>query len=99
MTVWSPITEPASVRFSSTLSDANTLRPSGEMATPDRTMASSGAPVMSWPKMETLPPAILRAPATAMTVVVLPAPLAPSNAVTSPGRTVRLTPLTARTGP
>jgi hypothetical protein len=69
------------------------------MATPARTMASAGAPVMSRPKNATEPRAMRRAPAAAITVVVLPAPLAPRSAVTPPAATVRSTPRTARIGP
>lgn len=74
-------------------------RPSGEIATPARMIRSGVAPVMSAPKMDTVPAAGRNAPVTAMQVVVLPAPLAPSKAVIPPIGTCRSMPCTAWIAP
>ena len=62
-------------------------------------MRSGLAPVTSAPSRRTLPPAGRTAPAIAISVEDLPAPLAPSSATSSPRATENDAPRTARTAP
>ena len=54
---------------------------------------------MGVPSRTIVPEVGFSRPATALSVVLLPAPLAPRTRVTLPGLTVRLTPRTASTLP
>src|SRR5215208_1486295 len=85
-------------RFSSTDSSAKMPRPSGTCAMPARATASG-------PRRDTLRPSkttspfVRTMPEIARSVVVLPAPLAPSSATISPSFTSSETPCSALTGP
>src|SRR5581483_3533321 len=76
-----------------------TPRPSGTWARPSRTICSTGQRVMSRPSRLTRPVVGVLRPLIVRNSVVLPAPLAPSTAVTVPGCTSSETPSTARTAP
>src|SRR5438067_10115350 len=82
-------------RFSSTLSDGNSRRPSGTSAIPARTRACGGNAVMSRPSSEMAPAAGWCRPMIERSSVDLPAPLAPMMARVSPGATERLISLSA----
>src|ERR1700722_16859389 len=77
--------------FSSTESSMKVPRPSGTCATPRRTTSSVAMPAMDWPPRISSP-WVRTIPQMARSVVVLPAPLAPSNAVTPPSSTAKLMP-------
>ncbi len=79
--------EPATRRLSSTDSLDNTRWPSGTAATPARRTTSGGQPWMVRPSTLMRPWAMGSMPATASTSSDLPAPLAPSTAVTWPRST------------
>src|SRR3984957_3313521 len=66
---------------------------------PAPTMAAGGIPVMSRPSKRIRPDWAASSPMIAFSMVLLPAPLLPTSATTSPGSTSRLTSSTARTGP
>ena len=85
-------------RFSQTVSSEKMPRPSGTCATPERATDSGPAPRSRLPPTITSP---LRRtmPETARSVVVLPAPFAPSSATISPSSTVKETPCSAATCP
>src|ERR1700722_17931720 len=77
--------------FSSTVSSMNVPRPSGTCATPRRTMSSVDMPsIASPPRIRS--PWVRTMPQIARNVVVLPAPLAPSSAVTPPSSTAKSMP-------
>src|SRR6266852_1073191 len=77
-------------RFSSTLSEGNSRRPSGTRAIPWRTRACGGNAVMSRPSSR-IEPALGRCrPMTVRSSVDFPAPLAPMMARVSAADTVRL---------
>src|SRR5438477_3855443 len=78
-------------RFSSTLSDGNSRRPSGTSAIPTRTRACGGNAVMSRPSSKIAPAVGWRRPMIERSSVDLPAPLAPMLARVLLGATVRLT--------
>jgi hypothetical protein len=65
---------------------------------PSRAIASVDLPLRLAPSKRMLP-RVLTIPEMARRVVVLPAPLGPSSAATSPCSTRRLMPCSARTGP
>src|SRR5437868_12016784 len=56
-----------------------------------RTMASESAPWIGWPRKVMLPALGTSRPETMRSTVVLPAPLAPISATSSPSRTSRET--------
>src|SRR5512132_2292611 len=85
-------------RFSQTLSSAKRPRPSGTCATPARATASGLLRAICLPS-NTISPVWRTVPDTARSVVVLPAPLAPSRATISPSATVSETPCRALIGP
>ena len=85
------------MRFSTTVSSVNVPRPSGTWAMPAFATAS-GPPRSGFPA-KTISPLRRTVPETARSVVVLPAPFAPSTATTAPSGTSRETPLSACTGP
>src|SRR4028119_219173 len=62
---------------------------------PARTMRCGAGPVTSRPSSSTVPACALTSPAAARSVLVFPAPLAPSTRVTRPGVAERVTPRTA----
>ena len=70
-------------------------RPSGACPMPRTTRRSARIRVMSAPSKTIEPWATGRSPEIARMVVVLPAPLAPISATTSPSLTVRLIPCSA----
>src|SRR6202171_1238024 len=82
-------------RFSSTLSDGNSRRPSGTSAIPSRTRACGGSAVMSRPSSRIEPVVGWCRPMIERSNVDLPAPLAPMIARVSPGATARLTSVSA----
>ncbi len=82
-------------RFSRTLICRNTRRPSGHRAMPLPTMVWGGTPSRLWPSNSTLPWRGLRRPATVLSVVDLPAPLAPMRVTISPSSTSKEIPFTA----
>src|SRR6476646_2283922 len=84
--------------FSQTLSSAKRPRPSGTCATPARATASGLLRAICLPS-NTISPVCRTVPDTARSVVVLPAPLAPSRATISPSATVSETPCKALIGP
>ena len=73
-------------------------RPSGTCATPSRTIFSVARPVTSLSPIRTRPRG-LSIPEMARSVVVLPAPLAPSSATVSPSPTLNDTSSSTFTGP
>ncbi len=73
-----------SSRLFSTLCWVNSRQPSGDNASPLRTIAKAAWPAMFSPSKVTVPADARAMPATAFKVVVLPAPLEPSNATTAP---------------
>src|SRR6266550_2893460 len=77
----------ANARFSRTVSDSKIRRPCGTSVRPRRAIACAGNFVTETPSISTEPAARGTAPAIAISVVVLPAPLRPSNATASPGWT------------
>ena len=95
---------PPAIRFSSVVRCSNTRRPSKTCTTPRRTTAWGGkrsirsppnsiAPLVIAPRSEGSRPEI------AFSVVVFPAPLAPSNVVIPASRTLSDTPLRTRITP
>src|SRR5215510_14153169 len=86
-------------RFSSTLSRLKMRRPSGTWVTPRRTMAWEATPTSEPPSKTTSPSRGTRSPEMARRVVVLPAPLLPRRATTSPSPTWKVTPFKARISP
>src|SRR5438067_5028 len=82
-------------RFSSTLSDGNSRRPSGTSAIPARTRACGGNAVMSRLSSEMAPAVGWCRPMIERSSVDLPAPFAPMMARVSPGATERLTSVSA----
>ena len=81
-------------RFSITLMRAKTPRPSGTRANPRRTSVWVGIPRIDSPNSSICPPQA-KSPVRALSVVVLPAPLAPISVTSSPGLTSKSIPLTA----
>jgi hypothetical protein len=75
------------------------LRPSGTCTMPPRTIASGAPPWISAPRNFTWPLRGAMMPEIVFSVVVLPAPLAPSTVTIFPSVTERLTPRSACTGP
>src|SRR5918994_2107403 len=99
----SPSSEPRRVyaprrRFSSTESSAKVPRPSGTCATPSFA-TDSGPRRPSERPSYAISPVRLTVPEIARSIVVLPAPLAPSTATIWPSSTASETPCSARTGP
>src|SRR5262249_7014150 len=83
---------------SSTVSSTKVPRPSGTWATPRCTMSSVALPsIRSSPSR--ISPLVRTMPQIARNVVVLPAPLAPSNAVTPPCSTAKSIPCSTRVSP
>src|SRR6478609_3652845 len=76
-----------------------TPRPSGTCAIPRPGISSGAVRVSSRPSYVALPLCARTSPVMVRSRVVLPAPLAPSTAVTSPLGAVKLTSCRARTGP
>src|SRR4051794_37526633 len=76
-----------------------TPRPSGTCAIPSLGISSAGVRVSSWPSYVALPDWARTSPVIVRSSVVLPAPLAPSTAVTSPRGAVKVTSRRARTAP
>ena len=74
-------------RFSRTLSPSNTSRFSGTCTTPERTIRCGGRPTSDSPRSKTSPESGRSSPEITRSVVVLPAPLAPISATTSPSGT------------
>ena len=68
------------VRFSSTVSELNTERPSGAYAMPSGAMCHGGTPVMLFPSNSSRPAVTGSSPEMTRAIVVLPAPLPPSSA-------------------
>src|SRR6478752_2350040 len=94
-----PRPRPPSRRFSSTVSSVMTPRPSGTWAIPRPGISSGAVRVSSRPSYVALPDCARTSPVMVRSSVVLPAPLAPSTAVTSPRGAVKETSLRARTAP
>ena len=67
-------------------------RSSGQMAIPQRAIASEGRPTVSRPSKRTEPLRCSTMPMIAFSVVVLPTPLRPNSVTTSPARTLKVTP-------
>src|SRR5438105_10103999 len=74
-------------------------RPSGHWAMPFLSTAWAGRPSRRSPRKLMLPAVGRRSPEIARTVVLLPAPLAPSRHTSSPASTRRLTPCSTSTAP
>jgi len=85
-------------RFSSTVSSAKSLRPSGTSATPLRATASGLRPRSERPP-SVISPRAGTAPMIACSVVDLPAPFGPMSPTISPGGTSNVMPRTAGTPP
>ena len=85
-------------RFSSTVSSGNVPRPCGTCATPRRTIQSGGLPTSSVPSNRT-EPFVSTMPHSARSVVVFPAPFAPSSTTISPSLTTKSRPCSTATGP
>jgi hypothetical protein len=79
-------------RLRAAVSDGNTRRSSGTHDSPRRAISCVGARVTSSPSNTTLPRRAGVRPRIARSVVVLPAPLGPSSATTSPAATPSETP-------
>ena len=75
-------------RLSSTVIGPKTRRPSGTCAMPILTMRCGDVPSMRSPQNEISPDAARLSPEIVLSSVVLPAPLAPMSATTSPSSTV-----------
>ncbi len=75
------------------VSAPNTPRPSGTIDSPLRTSWNAGLPVMSAPAYRTLPDLTGCRPVMPLSVVVLPAPLAPIRQTSSPGADLQVDPL------
>jgi hypothetical protein len=80
------------VRFSMTVSDGKMPRPSGRWQMPRRLYRCGASPVTSSPSKAMRPERGRTKPVAVRSSVVLPAPLGPSNAMTSPSPTVKSTP-------
>src|SRR5919204_867496 len=85
-------------RLSHTLSSAKRPRPSGTCAMPARATVSARARESGFPS-KTISPVCRTVPETDRSVVVLPAPFAPSSATISPSSTRSDTPCSALIGP
>ena len=79
--------KPPSSRFSRTVRNGNTCRPSGTSAMPSSARSCDGSRVMSWPRNVIAPARGCSSPAIARSVVDLPAPFAPISATISPSLT------------
>ncbi len=77
-------------RFSRVVRLANSARPSGTRDRPPRASRCADFPAMSWPFIRIRPASGRCSPAMVASVVVLPAPLAPSSATTSASPTCRV---------
>ena len=86
-------------RFSRTLRLGKMPRPSGTVQMPLRARSSADILVTTVPSKRTSPPLGVRVPAQTLSSVVFPPPFGPSNAITDPAATSRLTPWTTSTGP
>ena len=82
-------------RFSSTVSLANTPRPSGTIEMPFDTSKSARVREISSPSKDTVPARGSIKPDMVRSVVVLPAPFEPISAMISPVSTSNDTPLSA----
>ena len=82
-------------RFSTMVMRVNVPRPSGTITSPCLTRSQAPCPLMDLPMNSMSPAAAGCVPVMALSVVVLPAPLAPIRLTSSPWRTSKLTPLTA----
>ena len=71
-------------------------RPSGDCAMPSRTMRSVASASRRWPLKVTVPRRGRTVPRMVLSVVVLPAPLAPIRVTISPGSTESDIPRSAR---
>jgi len=83
---------------------SNTRRPSNTCAIPRRTIACGAIPSMRWPlssmvPLVTSPRSDRKTPEIAFSVVVFPAPFAPSSVVMCPSATVSETPFSTRMTP
>ena len=86
-------------RFSSTLRNGNTSRPSGTWPMPNRATLSGSKAVMSTPSKVTLPFCASMAALMVFSTVVLPAPLAPRMVTMWDWSTLSDTPRMAMIGP
>src|SRR5260221_1186860 len=86
-------------RFSSTLSDGKSRRPSGTSAMPRFSTWSAGRPPIAAPRNMIASRGAGISPAIALRSVLLPAPLAPITASTSPGPTSSATSMSAWKSP
>ncbi len=87
-----PIASTMTRRFSSTVRLANTARSSGTSMRPARARSSADILVIFLPRQVSDPDRSGNRPASTRSVLLLPAPLTPSNAVTLPAGTVRSRP-------
>ena len=86
-------------RFSATVRNGKTSRPSGTWLSPSLTMRSGSMPWIGLPSSSIVPFCGSSTPEMVLRMVVLPAPLAPSTVTISPCGTSRLTPRTAMMRP
>ena len=86
-------------RFSVMVMRAKMPRPSGTITRPWRARSHAPRPRMDTPCSRMSPEPAGSKPVSAFSVVVLPAPLAPIRLTSSPARTSKLMPLTARMPP
>ena len=91
--------KPPSSRFSRTVSRGKIRLPSGEWPMPSRMISWGFLPVIDSPRNRTAPPREGTIPEIAIKSVVLPAPLAPMIATSSPSSTSSETRSSARIGP
>src|SRR5690606_33634740 len=82
-------------RFSRTVSDGNTWRPSGTCAIPRCARRAGGTPARSRPSKRIAPDVTGASPEIALNSVLLPAPFGPTTATSSPAPTRSDTPLSA----
>jgi len=71
------------------------FRPSGDWTSPSATISCGGSPLMSRPRNRIAPVRARTHPEMVMSVVVLPAPLAPMRVTISPSPTDKLMPCSA----
>src|SRR5436309_7190237 len=89
----------ASATLSSALSWSKRLTSWNDRAIPARIRSLTGCFVTSWPRKRMWPSSAVSSPLIRLTIVVLPAPLEPMRASTSPSCTRKSTRSTARNSP
>ncbi len=86
-------------RFSSTVMSANSRLPSGTCTSPRATISCGCSAWIGSPNSVTSPPRAASSPEIVLSVVDLPAPLAPISVTISPARTSQSMPLSTSSAP